>query len=440
MPKNKNIKKRGGGRAQEGATQLQPRQRNEEDDESLVDQWSTQSVLSDDSSWPGSDPAAGGEESSEDTSQQDLFEDKFTECMDGLLEKSAKPRITALQGIQKALQKKYVAEYLLERKETLSDSLVKCLRKGKGEEQELAAACLSLVAVQLGSEASAMYDSIHPVLTTLMTDNSTHYKARGACAITLATCCFLCSDDLEKAKALTKTLEDMFSLGYGKGENSPSVTPEQSWLMCQALSAWCLLLTISPQYEVQTHINNHLGSLQDLLKNSDVDLRITAGEAIALLYELARDSEEDFEHEDEESLCELLKQLATDSVKHRAKKDRRHQRSCFRDVQRYVVDIESPNEVVKLGKENLLELSSWSQKRQYDSFCHVLMTGTLVHMKVNPILRDMFDLGAPGLDDYSHTKSLSKAQRTFINAAAFKARTKARAKHRDKRAVTVNAY
>lgn len=43
-----------GGRAQEGATQLQPRQRNEDDDESLGDQWSTQSVLSDDSSWPGS--------------------------------------------------------------------------------------------------------------------------------------------------------------------------------------------------------------------------------------------------------------------------------------------------------------------------------------------------------------------------------------------------
>lgn len=46
---------------------------------------------------------------------------------------------------------------------------------------------------------------------------------------------------------------------------------------------------------------------------------------------------QDFEHEDEVTLFELLKQLATDSVKHRAKKDRRQQRSCFRDVQGYVV-------------------------------------------------------------------------------------------------------
>ncbi|KAH9487607.1 Interferon- developmental regulator 2 [Bulinus truncatus] len=440
MPKNKNTKRRGGGKSQDGAAVPPSCQKNEEDDESSLDQWSTQSVLSDNSSWHGSDPTAAGEESSEDTSQQELFEEKFSESMDGLLGKSAKSRIDALQGIQKALQKKYVADYLMDRKETLTENLVKCLRKSKGEELELVTACLGLVSVQLGSEACSLFDSVQPVLTTLMTDNSTPYKARGTCATTLATCCFLSSDDLEKTKLLTKALEDIFCLGYGKGENSPGVTAELSWLICQALSAWCLLLTIAPQYEVKMHISHHLGSLQDLLKNADVDLRITAGEAIALLYELARELDEDFEHEDEASLCELLKQLATDSVKHRAKKDRRQQRSCFRDVQRYVVDFESPSETVKLGKENILELNSWTQKRQYDTFCHVLMTGTSVHMKMNPILREMFDLGTPGLDDYSHTKSLSKAQRTFINAAAFKARTKARAKHRDKRAVTANGF
>nr|KAI8735885.1 interferon-related developmental regulator 1 [Biomphalaria glabrata] len=437
MPKNKVNKKRGGGKSQDGATMPPPRQRNEDDDDESLDQWSTQSVLSENSSCPGS---ITGEESSEESSQQEMFEEKFSEFMDGLLEKSVKSRMTALQGIQKSLQKKYVAEYLLDRKETLTENLVKCLRKSKGEELELVAACFSLVSVQLGSEACSLFECIQPVLTTLMTDNSTPYKSRGACATTLATCCFLSSDDLEKAKSLTNALEDIFCLGYGKGENSPSVTPELSWLIGQALSAWCLLLTVAPQYEVQTHIMKHLGLLQDLLKNADVDLRITAGEAVALLYELARETNEEFEHEDETSLFELLKQLATDSVKHRAKKDRRQQRSCFRDIQRYIVDFECTCETVKLGKENVLELNSWAQRRQYDTFCHVLMTGTSVHMKMNPILRDMFDLGVPGVDDYSHTRSLSKAQRTFINAAAFKARTKARAKHRDKRAVTANGF
>lgn len=79
----------------------------------------------------------------------------------------------------------------------MTDSVLKSLRKGKGDEQELAAECLSLVAIQLGTDAQSMFTTAQPVLTNVMTDNATHYKARGACATSLATCCLLCCDDLE---------------------------------------------------------------------------------------------------------------------------------------------------------------------------------------------------------------------------------------------------
>lgn len=39
---------------------------------------------------------------------------------------------------------------------------------------------------------------------------------------------------------------------------------------------------------------------------------------------------------DSESMCESLKSLATDGNKHRAKNDRRKQRSVFRDVLHYI--------------------------------------------------------------------------------------------------------
>lgn len=45
---------------------------------------------------------------------------------------------------------------------------------------------------------------------------------------------------------------------------------------------------------------------------------------------------QDFEGKDIDGLCETLKKLATDSNKYRAKKDRRQQRSSFRDVLRAV--------------------------------------------------------------------------------------------------------
>lgn len=90
-------------------------------------------------------------------------------------------------------------------------------------------------------------------------------------------------------------------------------------------------------------------------------MRIGAGEAIALIYEGARYFDEDFgfdlsteeeEVEDDnriqqrdvasrqtkemDELCSKLRQLATDSHKYRAKKDRKQQRSSFRDILRAI--------------------------------------------------------------------------------------------------------
>lgn len=63
---------------------------------------------------------------------------------------------------------------------------------------------------------------------------------------------------------------------------------------------------------------------------------MAAGEAIAVMLEQGRLYDEDYEWEESEQLVEKLKQLATDSHKYRAKKDRKTQRSSFRDILKYV--------------------------------------------------------------------------------------------------------
>ena len=72
-----------------------------------------------------------------------------------------------------------------------------------------------------------------------------------------------------------------------------------------------------------------------LLQNVDLNVRIAAGEALALMYELGRDIDDEFVG-DQNGLCETLKELATDGSKHKAKKDRRQQRSSFRDILRAI--------------------------------------------------------------------------------------------------------
>jgi hypothetical protein len=59
---------------------------------------------------------------------------------------------------------------------------------------------------------------------------------------------------------------------------------------------------------------------------------MASGECIAVLFELGRAFNEDFEESQIDQLVETLRQLATDSHKYRAKKDRKTQRSSFRDI------------------------------------------------------------------------------------------------------------
>lgn len=77
-------------------------------------------------------------------------------------------------------------------------------------------------------------------------------------------------------------------------------------------------------------------SLAGLLQSSHLEVRLIAGECIALLLEIGRGHQEDFL---DSYLCELIdatKQLATDSHKYRAKRDRKTQRATFRDILHYL--------------------------------------------------------------------------------------------------------
>ncbi|XP_025107675.1 LOW QUALITY PROTEIN: interferon-related developmental regulator 1-like [Pomacea canaliculata] len=409
-----------------------------DDENSTGDNWSTVSVASDDSSWCESASVAD-EQEIEDTTEQENFEDRLAECIEGIASKSGPQRNKFLEGLRKAFSKKYIAEFLDKRKETVSDSLLRCVRKGKSDEVVLAAICLSLLAVQLGEELSPQYPNIQAVLTTVMTDKSASVKARAECATTLAMCCFLATDDFEDTQTIMSSLEDIFSQCYRKGDGTmPQMNPDLSLLHNRCLAAWSLLVTTSPPFFVEKLAMTHISLLGDLLHSSDTELRITAGEAIALLYDMSRCIDENFGGDDEatQRLCVQLKELSTESTKHMAKKDRRTQRSCFRDILRTVEAGEVPEATIRMGIESLV-VEGWQLKKHYDAFCQVLGSGINIHLQENVMLRDFFNLGPPLPVGAKPTQKLSKVERNFHNNVANKARTKARARSRDKRSVVI---
>jgi hypothetical protein len=233
-------------------------------------------------------------------------------------------------------------------------------------------------------------------------------------------------------------LEQVFSFSYLKGDGTaPSHSPTVTALHCAALSSWTLLLSIAPPSRVPKLVNSHLCKLPSLLHSEDVNLRIEAGESIAMLYELAREHDEDFDMDNVDELLVTLRALATDGNKYRAKKDRRQQRSSFRDIIRTIEENDIPHDIIKFGPE-ILELDGWVRKRQYVAFREVLGSGTNIHLQENLLLRDIFGLGAPIIiSGPGAPKRATRIERHHYNSQAFKARTKVRSKQRDKRTAIV---
>uniref|UniRef100_A0A665TS97 Interferon-related developmental regulator 1 n=1 Tax=Echeneis naucrates TaxID=173247 RepID=A0A665TS97_ECHNA len=352
-----------------------------------------------------------GGEASEDTAQED-FQYKLKGFIDSTVDKSAKTRQGALDGLKTAMATRILYEFISERRMTITDSIERCLKKGKGEEQRAAASLACLLCIQLGSgiESEEVLKTLKPIFKYILADGSASIQARQAVIYPHNYCCFLMDG------------------------TCPSISPQTSQLYTNALLSWALLLTICTASQLKDILRKYLPKLPKLLESEDVNMRIAAGETIALLFELARDMDTDFEFDDWDELCNKLNALATDCNKHRAKTDKRKQRSVFRDVLKAVEEGDFQSETIRFGTERMT-IDSWVKKRTYDAFREFVGSGMNYHLQANEFIRDVFELGPPVLVDSATMKAMkiSRFERHLHNSAAFKARTKARSKFRDKR-------
>ncbi|XP_041130113.1 interferon-related developmental regulator 2-like isoform X2 [Polyodon spathula] len=380
----------------------------------------------------------GTEPGDEQTAAVEM-EDKLKQCIDNLMDKSVKSRLNGLESLKLAFSSKTLCDFLVERRLTLTDCLERCLRKGGVEEQAAAAQVSALLCIQLGgvSEGEEIFKVLQPILSTILSDPGANPAARQSCASALGMCCYVAAaDNVEDLCKSLSHLESIFTESYPKRDGTlPTHKPGIQALHCTALQSWSLLITICPASRVDKLLEEHLPRLQACLSSNDVHFRIAVGETIALLIELARESDREFVYEDTEDLCEQLKGLATDSNKYRAKTDRRKQRSVFREVLHSIESEDFTEERIRFSVESIY-IDCWVRRRIYDAFKEVLGSGVLHHLQLNQLLRDIFELGPPLMLDRVSIRAskVSRFEKHLYNSAAFKARTKIRNKVRDKRA------
>lgn len=386
---------------------------------------------------------ADAEENVVDSNVVEKFEEKLMQAIENASEKSQQTRTQSLQVMNEIFMHHTMPEFIEERRATIMDIIEKSLKRGKGKEQALAAKMAALLLIQLQGD-DEIVKALCPLLQTMALDNTVSPDARTAACTSLALLSFLGSDDVGDLILLCHMFEGIFSGSYLKGDNTQSgANSEAGSLHAAALGAWALLLTLIPSGDVVSLIETRqiLGSFKSLLgllQSQHLDVRMTAGEAIALLLESGRGHDEDFLDEYISELIEATKLLATDSQKFRAKRDRKQQRATFRDVLHYIEDETAPEITIQVGSGNVKEqliLDSFALSHQYNSIVNALGSGMNIHLVENEFLRDIFQMGIK-LDATQVTlKKLSKNEKRAIQAASFKARTITRGKNRDKRSV-----
>ncbi|XP_076758059.1 interferon-related developmental regulator 2 [Xylocopa sonorina] len=378
--------------------------------------------------------------------QQEAFEEKLKEAVDGLTQKSAKGRTICFNGIGKIFALKYVPDFVEDRKMTITDSIERGLKKGRSEEQSSAARLSTLLCVQLGiyESAEVACRNLKSILTFIASDTTASTQARSECCWALSMNQFLSGNDAADTIEIVQLLSGIFSGSYLKGNGAiATISPEIAAMHAAAISSWTLLLTVMSPADIYNLITSDrtntympsLNKLRELLESPHLDVRLSAGEALAVIFELGRDFCCDYEQDWSLDLIDVLKELATDSNKYRAKKDRKQQRANFRDILRYIEEDVIPEVHVKFGQE-ILYLEGWCARSQYNACCRLLGPGINIHLAENQLLREIFHLGNKVLPIPLSQKT-TKLERTLMNAAAFKARTIQRNKNRDKRSAAL---
>lgn len=247
-------------------------------------------------------------------------------------------------ALSKALVKKFVPTFVKDRLFTLSDAIERSLKRGGGLEKAAAAELTTQLCIQLGlyDDCQDISRNFTPILLTIANDKSVDPNVRAKVCRTLGNVAFLAGGEMADVLLLMQQFETIFGGSYLKGDGTvPNLGAEVANMHAAALSSWTLLLTLLAPSSLSHMMNESKrlagpDQIADLLESGHLEVRMAAGEALAVIFEMGRSDDEDFKEDFAREIADTLKQLATDSNKYRAKKDRKQQRASFRDILQFI--------------------------------------------------------------------------------------------------------
>mmetsp|Transcript_25230 Transcript_25230/g.28844 ORF Transcript_25230/g.28844 Transcript_25230/m.28844 type:complete len:486 (+) Transcript_25230:157-1614(+) len=306
------------------------------------------------------------------------------------------------------------------------------LRSGVASPAEQYASCrvLEATSIVLGGDEDEYCETVQAMLVKVIKATGRAALVRGAALRALAMSCFICTSDNDASDSILDLCESVCAVRF-RGEDVP--TP----LRAIALDCWALLsTTIHGAYicgdDIET-IGGHgrgvtiLPLLSDCLNSSNLDLRCSAGECVALIHEARLElgvDEDEVENATErrfrrgswdgsewEILMDEVKQrvseLSVESSQYMSKKAKKEQRSTFREFVSTIVDDESPLEVVSF-RGGTITLNTWREIVQLNFIRHCLQGGFQIQLMSNPTLQIIFGIDGRTLNAAMNMSQLEK--------------------------------
>lgn len=368
------------------------------------------------------------------------YEDSLIDAFDNLTAKSAKTRLISFELIRKSLSERYLIDFIFNRKITILDSLSRCIKRSKGQDLGYTANLISIICANIGPspETDPIFSELVSLLLVLLADQTVQAEVRAKCSRTIAICTYIIGIEGYLEQIMDR-LYAIFSASCAKGDSTmPNPSEQIASLHSVCLQSWTLLLTAVNNSSSQIAfelVEEHMDKITELLDSPHLDVKISAGECLAIMCEIIKSQNEDITGDDFDDLCDKLRELVNDTQKSRGKRDLRQQRSNFREILASIEEDEVPSLIIKFGKERLV-LESWSRRRLYDAFCEIFGTGLNLHLAENEVIRDIFGLGAVLV--HMDLPRAKRSDNSYENMIADKTRTKNMRRLRDKRADVIN--
>uniref|UniRef100_A0A7C9CXV8 Interferon-related developmental regulator N-terminal domain-containing protein n=1 Tax=Opuntia streptacantha TaxID=393608 RepID=A0A7C9CXV8_OPUST len=373
----------------------------------------------------------------------DLQKDSLLDqSLDALYEKRGSTREKALESIIEAFSTNLQHEFIEKKFATLLHQCLNSIKKGSVKEISLASRVIGLLALTTGwgGNAREILEESVPSISQALRSRFESSKIASLLEC-LAVITFIGGEAPEETH---RSMQIMWQVVHPKlGTNVVASKPSPAAVTAM-VSAWSFLLTTADSFSLSLKDwQESISYLSTLLDKDDRSVRIAAGEALAVIFEVG-DFERFAGEGGDSSDCaregylhlkglkgKVLKQvrdLASEAGgKGAAKKDLNNQRNLFRDLLDFLEDGYSPETSMKVGGESLIT-SSWSQLVQLNFLKHFLQGGFVKHMQENEFLHDLFGFTPKkkinfGNEDHALNKHCEKRLYKSPNSALAKART-----------------